>query len=96
MPENSQFLIHEDEGSIHLKVVGEFDANSAKDVLNVVYKRSPMISRIFIHTNCLNKIHPEARKLFQESMDSMDNQSIPVIFTGAKASQLAPDRKILC
>ena len=88
MPENSQLLIHEDEGSIHLKLVGEFDANSAIDVLNLVNKRSPMISRVFIHTNCLNKIHPEARKLLQDSMDSMDNQSIPVFFTGEKAISL--------
>ena len=96
MSDNFQVLVHEEDGSLHLKLVGEFDANSATDVLKIVYNRRPVTSRVFIHTNCLNKIHPEARKVFQENIDSVESQSLPVLFTGEKASQLAPNRSILC
>ncbi|MCF8082310.1 MAG: hypothetical protein K9M96_04390 [Deltaproteobacteria bacterium] len=96
MSENFQVLVHEEDGSLHLKLVGEFDARSATDVLKIVDNRRPVTSRVFIHTNCLKKIHPEAQKVFQESIDSMEAESIPVLFTGEKAGQLAPDRNNLC
>ena len=89
MPENSQFLIHEDEGSIHLKLVGEFDANSAIDVLNLVNKRSPMISRVFIHTNSLKEVYPFACCVFHNHLNTIRGQFESLIFTGAHADTIA-------
>ncbi|RLC53584.1 MAG: hypothetical protein DRH89_10470 [Candidatus Cloacimonadota bacterium] len=96
MSENFQVFVHENEGSLHLKLMGDLDEISAKDVLTIVNDRRRVASRVFIHTNCLNKIHTEARKVFQDNIDSMELQSLPVLFTGEKASQLAPNRNILC
>lgn len=96
MATDFQVLVHKNESSLHLKLFGEFDESSAKEVLRIIKEGSNRTPKIFIHTNCLNQIHPEAEKVFKENIDSMQAQSIPLLFTGEKANQLAPNRNNLC
>ncbi|MBW1716622.1 MAG: hypothetical protein JRJ77_12495 [Deltaproteobacteria bacterium] len=95
MSEDFQILVHNNEGNLHLKLMGDFDEDSAREVLKAVRDKSHATSRVFIHTNGLHQIYPKAQKVFQENIDSMELQSIPVLFTGEKADQLAPNENIL-
>ena len=92
MATDFQAILHKNESSLHMKLVGDFDRTSAQEVLEIIKKRSNQVSRVFIHTNCLNQIHPEAQKVFQEDANFMQVQPIPVLFTGEKASQLNPNQ----
>ncbi|MBW2003634.1 MAG: hypothetical protein JRI72_03325 [Deltaproteobacteria bacterium] len=96
MSDDFHIIVHNNDGNLHLKLMGDLDDNSAREVLRTVRGRSHAASRVFIHTSGLSRIYPEAHKVFQENSDFMELQSIPVIFTGEKADQLAPNEKILC
>lgn len=95
MSTDFQVVVHKEESTLHLKLRGDFDEDSAREVLKAVRKRSHATSRVFIHTNGLRQIHPEAKELFHGNNDFTKMQSIPVIFTGEKAEQLAPNGHIL-
>ncbi len=95
MAEDFQILVHKDERTLHLKLMGDLDENSARKVLKLIKGKRHSTSRVFVHTNSLHRIHSGARRVFQENSDSMELKSIPVLFTGEKADKLAPNGKIV-
>ncbi|MBW2312012.1 MAG: hypothetical protein JRF35_13235 [Deltaproteobacteria bacterium] len=95
MSKDFQIFVHNNDGNLHLKLMGDLDEDSAREVLKTVRGRSHAASRVFIHTSGLRRIYPEAQKVFHENNDFMELQTIPVMFTGEKAGQLASDGNIL-
>jgi hypothetical protein len=87
---NFKILVHRDGSSLHLKLKGDFDGGSAHELLNVLKSRMGGASRIFIHTSCLNQVHAFGQNVLHSNLDLIDGRAICFIFTGEKASQLAP------
>jgi hypothetical protein len=84
-------LVHRNDENIHLKLAGDFDGYAAHELLNTLKSCCHGFSRAFIHTNCLNQIHPSGRYILQSNLHGLDGKRIPLVFTGDNAGQLAPE-----
>ena len=91
MASNFKIAIHGNDENLHLKLMGDFDASSAWDLLNGLKRHCHGISRVFIHTNCLDHVHAFGREVLQKNLSDVIGNSIHVVFTGEKASELAPE-----
>jgi len=90
MTNNLKIIVHRDGGSLHLKLVDDFNRNSVQKLLCALKRNCHGVSRVYIHTSCLKKIFPFDRNVFQKKLDIMKSKSISVVFTGENASKLAP------
>jgi len=97
MAGNFRISVHKNSDNLHLKLAGDFDGSSACQLINSLKERKGGVSRIFIHTDCLEEIYPFGRDVFQSDLDNFNAQPVNFIFTGEKASQLAPQKtKLHC
>lgn len=87
--------VHRNDQNIHLKLAGDFDGISAHELLKVLKRYCSRSSRVFIHTSCLRSIHPFGRNVFHTHLALLKGQSVELVFTGEKASRLAPERSVL-
>ena len=92
MASNFKVAIHGNDENLHLKLMGDFDGSSAWDLLNGLKSHIHGISRVFIHTNCLRHVHAFGREVLHKNLSDVIGKSIHVVFTGEKASELAPER----
>ncbi len=95
MANNFQIFVHRDGGSLHLKLVDDFDRNSVHKLLCALKRNCHGISRVYIHTRCLKKIFPFERNVLHKKLNIMKSKSISVVFTGENASNLAPEENYL-
>lgn len=91
MASNFKILFHRNAENLHLKLYGDFDGSSAWELINGLKRTCYGISRIFIHTNCLKHVHPFGREVLQKNLYESTRKSVCVVFTGEKASVLAPE-----
>ena len=91
MASNFKVLIHRNAENLHLKLMGDFDGSSAWELINGLKKHCYGISRIFIHTNCIDHVHPFGRHVLQKNLFAPIAKSVHVVFTGDKATQLDPE-----
>ncbi len=96
MAPNFKILIHSNCDNLHLKLMGEFDGSSAHELINVLKRHCRRTSRVFIHTSALKHIHPFGQNVFQNNLDVVYGQSLPLVFTGENAAQLAPKGCKIC
>ena len=89
MADNFRITVHRNSDNLHLKLVGDFDGNSASELMDLMRRSCPGTSRIFIHTSCVNDIHPFARSEFKSHLDLLNSHSISVVFTGENAFKLS-------
>ena len=87
---------HRNSDNLHLKLIGDFDGTSALQVLEVLKEDFHGISRIFIHTSSLDSIHSSGRIIFNNNFDVTKGTPVPILFTGEKAQQLAPQGNRIC
>jgi hypothetical protein len=87
--------VHKNDQEIHLKLAGDFDGISAHELLDVLKSCDNRPSRVFVHTGSLRDIHPFGRTVFHSNLSMLKGRSMNLIFTGQKASQLAPERALL-
>ena len=91
MAANFKIFVHKNSENLHLKLMGDFDGSSAHELLNVLKNNSIGASKVFIHTSCLKRIHPFGREIFHKKLETLNNRSVSVLFTGEEAPQLAPE-----
>ena len=90
MGSNFGILVHRNDENVHLKLMGDFDGTSAHELLSVLKRNSRFAGRTFIHTSCLKDVHPLGRNVFLQHLHLVKGESSHLVFTGDKASQLAP------
>ncbi|HDH97761.1 MAG TPA: hypothetical protein ENF70_01320 [Deltaproteobacteria bacterium] len=95
MANNLQIFVHRDGGSLHLKLVNDFDRNSVYKLLGALERNCHGVSRVYIYTSCLKEIFPLDRNVFQKKLDILKSKSISVAITGESASKLAPEENYL-
>jgi hypothetical protein len=89
MATNFKIFVHKNSENLHLKLTGDFDGSSAYELLHVLKNNCIGTSKVFIHTNCLKRIHPFGWKTFHKKLKSLNNRSISVLFTEKEALQPA-------
>ena len=91
MSSNFRIALYRDKDILHLKLIGDFDAGSAFELLRTLTRDAPKTSRVFIHCSSLNEIYPFGVAVFHNNLDEIKEQSKKIVFIGENASQLAPD-----
>jgi len=72
-----------------LRLVGDFDATSAYELIYAIKKLPEDILKIFIHTDGLKDISPFGLDVFHRNMSPYDGHSKKIVFTGDKASHIS-------
>ena len=96
MADDFKISIHRNSDNLHLKLTGDFDGASARELLNLLKQNSNGAQRIIIHTSSLENIYTFDRQAFHENLLEQNNTGTPIIFTGEKAQQLAPEGNKIC
>jgi len=92
MAANFRIAFHRTFESLHVKLFGDFDGSSAHQLLNALKTHWAGASRVLIDTNCLRKIEPFGRDIFQNSPDLRKAKHLTLVFAGENAHQLAPEK----
>lgn len=96
MATNFRITLHQNSDNLHLRLDGDFDGNSACELLNILEKRCRFTSRAFIHTNGLMHIYPLGSSVFRSHLNELKHcKHMLLEFTGDYAQELAPDRATL-
>ena len=61
---------------------GDFDGNSAHELINTLIEHGVGLYQIFIDTNDLESVHPFGREVFQRNLARMNKELSDLIFIG--------------
>jgi hypothetical protein len=89
MASNFGIAIDKKSDGVGLKLVGDFDATSAYELIYAIRKLPEDTGKITIHTNGLKNIYPFGLEIFHTFMNPVDGQSTKIVFSGNNASQLS-------
>ena len=94
MATNFRISVHRKSEDLHLKLMGNFDGNSAHELIKLLKRYGNRTARIFIHTSSLRNIYPFGVNVFHSNLDVLNDRSLTLVFTGEHASRLAPEEHI--
>jgi anti-anti-sigma regulatory factor len=81
-------------GTLHLKLVGDFDGTSAHELLNTLKKIGDHPARVFIETGSLRDIYPFGLNVFHTNLNILKGQSLDLVFTGQHAPKFETARNM--
>jgi anti-anti-sigma regulatory factor len=91
MATNFKIQIYRNSDNVHLKLSGDFDGNSAHELINTInglrYK-----AKLFIHTSCLKQLNTFGVEVFRKNINSLNVRLASCWFTGDKATELIPEK----
>ncbi len=90
MASNFRIYHHQTRDSLHLKLDGDFDGNSAHELINALKKYGSDSLQIFIDTNDLSAVHPFGRDVFQKNINQFNRKLSSLIFMGEYEDQIKP------
>lgn len=88
MPSDFKILSHLNSGYLHLKLVGDFDHASAKQLMELLWNYCRKVSTIIIHTDCVKRIVPMDLQEFRREFERMKSEPVQFILTGEHAALL--------
>lgn len=94
MASNFQIYSYKTRDSLHLKLNGDFDGNSAYELINVLNEVAGSFWEIFIDTNGLKTIHPFGRTVFEKNFSILNKKLGNFIFIGENGHRISPNKKI--
>lgn len=71
-----------------MKLLGDFDSASARELLAALRGNCANARKIFVHTNGIGSVHPSGGELFEKDFSLPRNQCGEIIFTGEKAIEI--------
>ena len=80
--------------SIHLKLAGDFDGNSAYELINTLTEHGKDFFNIFIDISDLKNIHPFGREVFQKRLVALKNQFNGISFVGRNGYEIGAIRSL--
>lgn len=95
MASNFQIFFHKTRDSLHLNLAGDFDGNSAYELINALIEHGTGFYQIFINTNDLNTIHSFGKDVFQKNLGILNKQLSHLIFIGENKRNMTPDYELL-
>jgi len=81
---NFRILRYQNGAVLHLRLTGDFDGSSAKELLNVLKKSGIHVGRVIIHTDGLKDIDSFGKRVFQEELSRIKKSPVNVVFEGEK------------
>ena len=89
MYNNFKIFKHRTSDMLHLELAGNFDANSAAELITIFEANRYGIDGISVDTNGLEKIHPDGRDTIRENLTKINSIEAYVIFFGDNLSQFS-------
>jgi hypothetical protein len=89
MASNFRIYRHRTRGSLHLKLDGDFDGNSAHELINTLTDYGTGFDQIFIDTNDLKTIYPFGRNVFKKNLGRFNKKLNRLIFIGENELSIA-------
>ena len=90
---NFKIFIQRNNGSLRLKLIGDFDGSSAFELINVLKEHHGKVGKVVINTDGLAAIHPFGQGVFQKNC-SINKLSRGFTFTGKYGDTLTPQGSI--
>jgi anti-anti-sigma factor len=85
---NFKLSLHETSGSIHLKLSGDFDGNSANELIRAIQKHASKSNQVIVHTEYLNHIDAFGIDVFKNNLRTLNRLSNKLIFVGKHRNRL--------
>ena len=92
MASNFKIFLHQDKGSVHLDLSGDFDGSSACQLIHMLKTYHGKGQRFYIDTSSFSDIHPFGLGLFHKDC-VINNLSEGLTFTGKNGAILAPESR---
>ena len=90
MASNFRFFSHRTKDSLHLKLYGDFDGNSAYELINALVDYGTDFFQIVVDTNNLKTIDPFGKNVFIKSFSTISKQAANIIFIGKHKHNIDP------
>jgi len=90
MASNFQIYSCKTRDSLHLKLNGDFDGNSAHELINILNEAGSSFWEIFIDTNGLKTIHPFGKSVFEKKFSILNKKIKNLIFIGGNGNNISP------
>ncbi|MFC1887160.1 hypothetical protein ACFLZM_08935 [Thermodesulfobacteriota bacterium] len=87
MADNFRMVSHRNDENLHIKLFGDFDLHSANRLVKAIKTNSHGVSRIIMHTSCVDQVSPPATEFFKKHVNMLDNRSISFFITGKEANR---------
>jgi hypothetical protein len=81
-------LVHRSDGSLHLKLIGDFDSTSADELFRAIKQNGAGVVRVFVHTSSLRTVHPSGRSVISH-LSSLIGDRVRLILTGENITKIA-------
>jgi len=91
MASNFRISLHRTRDSLHLKLDGDFDGNSAYELLNALMEHGTCLYQIIIDTNDLKTVCPFGRDVFQKNLGIFIRKCRSLVFIGENKHNLLPN-----
>ena len=88
MAHNFKILRHRTNGNLYLDLIGDFDGNSALELLNMLKENLEHTACVSINTSNLKKIHSFGLQVFNQKFLKIKQNQTCVSFIGKNAGQL--------
>jgi hypothetical protein len=88
MATNFQIYFFKTKESLHLKLTGDFDGNSAYELINALTKHGKGLYEIFIDTNDLTTIYPFGKDVFQKNIRRSSKLFKNLVFIGKNGHEI--------
>ncbi len=86
MAPNFSCFINETSDSLHLKLYGDFDGDSAYQLINSIKNKGKNFLNVFIDTNDLNRVYPFGISVFEKKVRTIFKKKNTLIFIGKNKS----------
>ena len=91
MASNFHMFSFKTKDSLHLKLEGDFDGNSAYELLETLKKYDSGSYQIFIDTNDLKTIYPFGKEVFQKKLGTFKQHLRNLVFIGENGHKFLPN-----
>ena len=89
MASNFQIFSCKTRDSLHLKLHGDFDGNSAHELINTLIDADSNFWEIFIDTDGLKTVHPFGRAVFEKNLGILNKKLNNLIFVGRNGHKIS-------
>ena len=90
MAQNFKISIHRTIDNLYIRLMGDFDGNSAWELINAIRENLNNSKFIQIDTGKLKKVYPFGGEVFYYNFLKKKNQQIRIRFVGPNALRIAP------
>jgi len=90
MSSDFRICVHWFDQNLNVKLMGDFDENSANKLISILEGNSHKNCLAFIQTKGLKHVLPSAREILHRYLKTQRNFCCQLIFPDANASQVAP------